>query len=181
MTLHRSALTAAAVLVVLTAPALLAQERSGRAQLGPGAIEDATARLGVALNEAQRGHLWRDRPTRRGFGIQTAAWGAINVAIATWGLASGREDPALGLAGALRAEDAHAHVLLVNLGLNTGYLAIGSALAVAGSRGMRSGPAVKGHGWGPPLRAVRAARRMGPRSGSRVPVDRPVVDASRLK
>lgn len=139
---------------------------------GPGALSgqdaaDLSAPLARALSDAQRAHLWRvaawgganlaaglallstspsaTAPGRRGFGIQTAAWGAINVGIAAWGLsAHGMPEPGLG--SVLRAEDGYAHVLLVNLGLNVGYMAVGTALMVAANHGLRGGAAVRGHG-----------------------------------
>ena len=61
------------------------------------------------------------RPATRGFGRQTAAWGAIDGAIAAVGARNRRRrgptDPAR-----LR------RVLLVNAGLDVGYLAVGAAL-----------------------------------------------------
>jgi len=152
---------------------LLATLLVGAVALTPGALRaqgdaDPSEPLRQALAQAQRDHLWRvaawgglnlaaglvlvggasakEHPTRRGFGIQTAAWGAINLGIATWGLASGPAQGAPGLAGALAAEDGYAHVLLVNLGLNVGYAAVGTAVVVASRHGLRGGPTVRGHG-----------------------------------
>lgn len=94
-------------------------------------------------------------PFRRGFGLQTAAWGAINTGIAVVGLRSGSgPDPmeaargggeGPGLAAALEAEEAWARILLLNLGLNAGYVLVGTALAIAAGHGLRSPDAVRGH------------------------------------
>ena len=129
------------------------------AQADPAALNDA-------LRAAQRDHLWRvaawggaslaaglalaatagdTHATRKGFGIQTAAWGAINLGIVAWGFAGDGGVVATDWGAALRAEDRWAHLLLVNLGLNVGYVAVGSALWVASGRGLRSGDAVRGH------------------------------------
>ncbi|MBT8338251.1 MAG: hypothetical protein KJO11_16810 [Gemmatimonadetes bacterium] len=126
---------------------------------------DPTA-LNEALRAAQRDHLWRvavwggaslaaglafaatagdAHATRKGFGIQTAAWGAINLGIVAWGFAGDGGAVATDWASALQAEDRWAHLLLVNLGLNVGYVAVGSALWIASGRGLRSGDVVRGH------------------------------------
>ena len=123
------------------------------------------AELARELEQARRAHLRRvlwwgaaslvagvglaasaddDQPTRRGFGLQTAGWGAVDVAIAAWGLRAG-SDPATTPQEALEAEDAWTHVLLVNLGLNVGYVLVGTALHVASQHGLRSGASVRGH------------------------------------
>jgi len=123
------------------------------------------AALSGELEKARRAHLRRvlswgaaslvagvglaasaddNQPTRRGFGLQTAGWGAVDVAIAAWGLRSSSA-PATTPRAALEAEDAWTHVLLVNLGLNVGYVLVGTALHVASREGLRSGAAVRGH------------------------------------
>lgn len=127
---------------------------------GPG-----VARLEAELAAARRDHLARvgwwgaanlaagiglaatasGAPTRRGFGVQTAAWGAINLGIVAWAHLAGPPEPSGTLVGALAAEDAWSHVLLVNLGLNVGYMAVGGALWAASNRGLASGDAVRGH------------------------------------
>ena len=77
-----------------------------------GAWAAASVALGAALAA---------RPATRGFGRQTAAWGAVDGAIAWAGArkrrAKGPTDP-----GRLRT------VLLVNAGLDVGYLAAGAWL-----------------------------------------------------
>ncbi|MEJ2504538.1 MAG: hypothetical protein P8177_14720 [Gemmatimonadota bacterium] len=133
-------------------------------QSAPGAVE-----IGEALVRSQDAHLRRvavwggasllaglgliaasrdGSPGRRGFGIQSAAWGAINLGIVAWATAAGSEPPGPGLAGVLEAENAWGDILLLNLGLNVGYVAVGTTLAVAAGRGLRSGDAVRGHGLG---------------------------------
>lgn len=135
---------------------------------GAAGADSASAALSAALAEGQRAHLDRvalwgalnliagaalfgassreEHPTRRAFGLQTAGWGAVNLGIVGWALLAGAPEPATTLSGALAAEDRWAHILLVNLGLNVGYMAVGTALAVAAGRGLDSGPTVKGHG-----------------------------------
>ena len=130
---------------------------------------DATVEsLAGELREAQRNHLWRvaawgganlalglglvavggrqEHATRFGYGVQSAAWGAINLGIAGWGLflADAGALPTT-LAGAIRAEDGYTDLLLLNLGLNVGYIGVGAALTIASGRGLRSSDAVKGH------------------------------------
>ncbi|MEM6338119.1 MAG: hypothetical protein AAF752_16215, partial [Bacteroidota bacterium] len=107
----------------------------------------------VALEEAKDGHLWRvgawgvanaglglalvasssraDQPARFGFGVQSAAWGVINLGIAGIGLSTGGADLAETLLDAAWAEDAYRDILLVNLGLNAGYMMVGGAMVIA--------------------------------------------------
>lgn len=76
---------------------------------------------GWAVGSLVLGAVLSLRPGTRGFGRQTAAWGAVDGAIALVGArrraARGPTDPAR-----LR------RVLLVNAGLDVGYLAVGVAL-----------------------------------------------------
>ena len=124
--------------------------------------------LSVELTEAQRAHLWRvgawgaanaaagsaliflsdaeARPGRRAFGIQAAAWGAINVGIAVAGLAGSAGAPDSLWADALGAENTYADILLVNLGLNVGYMAVGGTLLAVAGRGVSTPDAWRGHG-----------------------------------
>lgn len=82
----------------------------------------------------------RSLPLIRHFAIQTAAWGAVNVAIVAWawrGLAF-RD-----FAGAQRL----LNILWLNTGLDLGYAAVGVTLAITGWRfGERAG--VTGAGLG---------------------------------
>lgn len=142
------------------------------AQGAPQATDPAvsTVSLGTDLVAAREAHLWRVtawgganllmgiglmaatdfslQPGWRGFGIQAAAWGAINLGIVAWAFAAGFDAPAGTLAGALAAEDAYGNILLVNLGLNVGYMAVGAALAFASGHGIAHGRTVRGHGLG---------------------------------
>jgi hypothetical protein len=157
------------MLPVLLLAAMGAASERAVAQLD-GSAWQADAR---ALPEAQRAHLWRvgawgaanvvlgasllaascrgDQPARHGFGVQSAAWGAINVGIAAVGLSGGLGDPAASLADAIRAENGYADVLLLNLGLNVGYAGVGAALVAVGHRAGIESPstrgALRGHGW----------------------------------
>ncbi len=85
------------------------------------------------------------RAGRRGFGLQSAVWGAINLGIVGAATLAGTPEPAGTLAGALAAEERWGQILLVNLGLNVGYVMVGTALAVAAGRGLRRGDVVRGH------------------------------------
>lgn len=75
-----------------------------------------------ALGSVVAGALLSADPRTRGFGRQTAAWGAVDGAIALVGArrqAAGRTTP----------PDRLRRVLLVNAGLDVGYLAAGAWLA----------------------------------------------------
>lgn len=127
-------------------------------------------RLVGALEEARRDHLWRvaawgganvalgvgllaggsreATPRRFGFGVQSAAWGAINLGIVGFALLSGDPAPPATLADALAAENGWSDLLLVNLGLNVGYMGVGTALAIAAGRGLSRADEVRGHAYG---------------------------------
>ena len=79
-------------------------------------------------------------PTLQAFGRQTAAWGAINLAIAGVGAARARSHPAE--ATRLR------RTLLINAGLDVGYVAAGAHVAHHRSTfgGRVSPEAARGHG-----------------------------------
>ena len=124
--------------------------------------------LSAALRADQQAHLWRvgawglanavggavlvlasDRETQPGrwaFGVQSGAWGAINVGIAVAGLSSGPGGVTADWATALGAENGYADVLLVNLGLNAGYMAVGGTLLAVAGRGVSTPDAWRGHG-----------------------------------
>lgn len=78
--------------------------------------------------------------------MQSAAWGVINVGIATVGWTTGNEAPTHLWADALAAENAYADILLVNLGLNVGYMAVGGTLLAVSGRGVSKPEAWRGHG-----------------------------------
>lgn len=87
----------------------------------------------------------RTHPTRWGFGAQSAAWGVINVGIATTGLITGGAPPTEPEA-LLSAERTFHDILLFNLGLNVAYSGVGAAMVVASYRGVGSARAWRGHG-----------------------------------
>lgn len=150
----------AALALVLLAPLAAAPAQS----------QDAAAveALSRDLRADQRAHLWRvgawgvanavggtalwltasaDRPLgRRAFGLQSAAWGAVNTGIAVVGLAAGPGRVTGDWATALGAENGYADVLLVNLGLNVGYAAVGAMLWAVSGRGVSNPEAWRGHG-----------------------------------
>ena len=114
--------------------------------------------------QSERNHLWRvgvwgtanviggtalrlvaDRTDTRGFGFQSAAWGAVNIAIATAGLLGSRDRPTT-WRSALDAERQYHDILLVNLGLNVGYASVGTAMVVASAYDVDDAAAWRGHG-----------------------------------
>ena len=124
--------------------------------------------LSQALQSDQQAHLWRvgawglanavggaalalasdraEAPGRWAFGVQSGAWGVVNVGIAAVGLAGGPGEATGEWAAALAAENGYADVLLVNLGLNVGYAAVGATLAAVAGRGVSTPAAWRGHG-----------------------------------
>lgn len=123
--------------------------------------------LAAELRADQQAHLWRvgawgaanvaggvllltlsDRDARalRGFGLQSAAWGAVNVGIATVGLVKSGLPPETLLA-TLDAEAGYGRILLFNLGLNVAYSGVGATMVIASHRGVKSAEAWRGHGW----------------------------------
>ena len=94
----------------------------------------------IALSDAE------SEGVRRAFGIQSAAWGAVNVGIAAVGLARGPGAASGDWAAAFGAENGYAGVLLVNLGLNVAYSAVGATMVIASHRGVSNAEAWRGHG-----------------------------------
>ena len=72
----------------------------------------------------------RDNPLRRHFGIQSAAWGAVNLVLA--------------LAGRSGAPPSAAF-LWVNVGLDVGYVAVALTLILTGRK--FGAPGLRGAGW----------------------------------
>jgi hypothetical protein len=146
-----------AFLVILAAPDVRAQA---------GASGGVVAELSAERVDSERAHLLRiavwggaslalgaglfaygqraDAPLARGFGMQTALWGGINGAI---GLLADPRPASADWASALGGERFLHDVLLVNMGLNVGYMAVGAALVAASHRGVRHPQAWRGHGW----------------------------------
>jgi hypothetical protein len=133
------------------------------------AVAPTVADLSAARQASERAHLWRVgvwgaangavgtvllatsrrdvHPGRRAFGIQTAAWGAVNVGIAVFALSrSGEADSLTTLAEALHAENRLGDVLWLNIGLDAGYAAVGATLWAVASRGVSNPAAWRGHG-----------------------------------
>lgn len=106
------------------ADTLLASERAHLLRLGGWGA--ASLLVGTALLAwlVARRH---PSPLLAHFGVQTAAWGGIEVLLAalSWGSLAPRD-----LAGATRLD----RVLWLNIGLDAGYVMVGVALAVAGWR-----------------------------------------------
>ena len=124
--------------------------------------------MSQALRDDQEAHLWHvgawglanvvggaalvlasDRSAQPGlwaFGLQSGAWGVVNVGIAAVGLATGLGDVSTDWAGAFTAENGYADVLLLNLGLNVGYAAVGGTLMAVAGRGVSTPAAWRGHG-----------------------------------
>ncbi len=147
------------MLALVAAPAV-----SGQAVLSPAEVEA----LSQALRADQQAHLWRvgawglanavggaalalasDRSADAGrwaFGVQSGAWGVVNVGIAVVGLVGGPGEVTGEWALALAAENGYADVLLVNLGLNVGYAAVGGTLLAVAGRGVPNPAAWRGHG-----------------------------------
>jgi hypothetical protein len=87
-----------------------------------------------------------DREWVGAFGWQSAGWGAVNGAIALVGLLRSSDPDPSSAAEAQAAEDRLAHILLVNLGLNVGYMGVGTTMMMlAGDEPPTSGR-IRGHG-----------------------------------
>lgn len=150
----------------LCAAALLFHAGAAGLAAQPGPDAAAVAALSDALHADQRAHLWRvgvwgganlagglallaasdSGSLRRGFGIQSAAWGAVNIGIATVGLQRGPGDSGAALADALGAEQGYAGLLLLNLGLNIAYSAVGATMVLASYKDVRRPEVWRGHG-----------------------------------
>jgi hypothetical protein len=142
-------------------------EGGGGASLAPEAAQ-RVADLARARRAAERAHLRRvaawggaslagglalalatartDRPGRWAFGAQTAAWGAVNVGIATVGLLGTQGAAPTGYADALAAERTFHDLLVLNTGLNVAYTAVGVTMVVASYRDVASARGWRGHG-----------------------------------
>ena len=157
---YRPLVALAALAVVAGASAVAAQPVEPSAE--------SVRQLSAALRADQQAHLWRvgawglanavggaalvlasDRdgqPGRWAFGLQSGAWGAVNVGIAAFGLVGGPGETVTEWAAAFAAENGYADVLLVNLGLNAGYMAVGVTLLAVAGRGVSTPDAWRGHG-----------------------------------
>jgi len=99
-------------------------------------------------NAVGGGALWMtaDDDPLQSVGLQSALWGAVNVGIATVGLLRQDAEPDAAFGNAVRAERRYHDILLVNLGLNVGYMGVGAAMVIAGSQGVDNADAWRGHG-----------------------------------
>ena len=91
--------------------------------------------------------LWAtaDANDWRAFGLQSGLWGAINVGIAATGLL-GSDDPTDDWQDAVSAERNYSDILLANLGLNVGYMGVGTAMVLASGQGVDRASDWRGHG-----------------------------------
>jgi len=118
--------------------------------------------------DAERAHLWRvaawgglnvagglllvgasdrdEREARWSFGAMSAGWGLVNVGIAAAGLWGGPGEPTGTLATALDDERFLHDVLLLNLGLNVAYSAVGTTMLAAGYRDVSNADRWRGFG-----------------------------------
>jgi hypothetical protein len=139
-----------------------------RAQEAGGTAPGDRAAWADARLASQERHLWRvlawgtlnavggaalvlslsreDHPAGWGFGLQSGAWGVINVGIATAGLLGQGATSAETWRDAVAAERTYHDILLFNMGLNVAYAGVGTAMVVAGYRDVRSARSWRGHG-----------------------------------
>lgn len=82
----------------------------------------------------------------RAFGVQSAGWGAVNGAIALFGLLRSSDPVPSSAADAQGSEDRLAHILLVNLGLNVGYMGVGTTMMLLAGDEAPQADRVRGHG-----------------------------------
>ncbi len=79
------------------------------------------------------------------FGLQSGLWGFINTGIAVGGLTEKNEssdDPSK----VQRSERNYSDILLLNLGLNAGYIGVGTTMIIAAQQGVCKSDQWKGHG-----------------------------------
>lgn len=127
----------------------------------------ALAARAQAYEAAQRHHLWRiaawgglnavgglalmagsgrqAHPARWGFGLQSGAWGVINVGIATVGLLA-LDAPPTEAQALVDGERSLHDILLFNLGLNVAYSGVGTAMVTASYQGVDAARSWRGHG-----------------------------------
>lgn len=93
-------------------------------------------------------------PFSRNYGLQAAAWGAIDAALAFFGRRGARESAARQVFGEISEQEVDTaargfrRILLINSGLDVGYVLAGALLAqrakTPGRRGMGAGIVVQG-------------------------------------
>ena len=121
--------------------ALRRAERSHLVRVGAWGVSNAVVGTALALSTGRE-----EDPFRHGLGVQTAGWGLVNTGIAAVGLGfGGRGEPPGTMGRALAAESRWGQILVVNLGLNAGYMMAGGALLWAGGQGVSRGEELRGH------------------------------------
>jgi hypothetical protein len=157
----RSRPAAAAALLALALPATPAT--------AGGSIDAEALSIAEARLDGGRAHLWRnliwggasaiggtalalasdrdEHPTRWAFGVQTAVWGGIDVGIGVVGLALLAGPPTERSAAEVISRERLFHdALLVNMGLDVGYIGVGATLLVLAERGVENRAELRGHG-----------------------------------
>lgn len=128
-------------------PLAIARARlaGGRAHLWRNLVWGATSLVGggaLALASDRDQH-----PTRWAFGVQSAVWGGIDVGIGVTGLVILAGPPSeRGLAAVIDKERLFHDALLLNMGLDVGYIGLGATLWFAASRGADGADELRGHG-----------------------------------
>lgn len=151
-------------MILVIAPVAIATTPAGAEE----PVEVSLAIAGDRL-DAGRAHLWRnlvwggtsavggaalalsadraEHPTRWAFGIQTAIWGGIDIGIAAVGLYLLRGPPdERGVRATVGKERLFHDALLVNMGLDVGYIAVGTAMLIAADSGVDNADEWRGHG-----------------------------------
>lgn len=115
---------------MVTGPALLALERGHLDRLTILAV--VSIALGAVMLAWHRYRAW-GQPFAQHFGIQSTAWGVVDLAIVWWAAHGLSERD-------LRGAVALDRVLWLNIGLDVGYAMVGATLVVCGWRlGRRMG------------------------------------------
>ena len=145
--------------ILMTGLGLFAAVSPLHAQKVASAPDSLVQAQSVQLHDAKRAHLWRvaawgganalgglalvwassrsTTSTRWHFGAMSAGWGVVNVGIAAGGLLASGAPPAE--PGALLAAERQFHdILLLNLGLNVGYSAVGATMLGASYYGIEN-------------------------------------------
>jgi hypothetical protein len=155
-------------LVLLIAGALLLASPAAAQQPSAQQPSATVQRLAEELRADQEAHLWRvalwgglnvagglalwgtasrsTHPARWSFGGMSAGWGLVNVGIAAFGGLS-LDPPAATAAAALSAERTYHDILLLNLGLNVGYMGVGGTMLAASARDVAAADEWRGAGY----------------------------------
>jgi hypothetical protein len=153
--------------VHLTAALLVLSLSSAPAGASPPLKSEQLVELDEAGRSAQADHMWRlvalsgaqlaagggalgaglalAQPTVWGFGAQLIGWGLIDLAIAGAGLAF-LPSPSDSRSELVARELLWSDILLLNAGLDVGYMLVGATLVVLGLMGAPFGEHLVGHG-----------------------------------